>query len=185
MDGTHCTNRKGMDLTIMLVKDDKNAGFLVAFFLTNRLDQVAQELFLGALKKKVGEELQPEYFMSDDDSKYYNAWVKVMKSEPRRLLCTWHVIKNWNLQARNKIQNAEIKKTMKNDLKKILNETKVNEFVKLSDEYFDKLETCSGYRLFRLFTKVLFSGSKTNQYVGTLLSIRSRNKYEYGIRKFE
>ncbi|KAF2905103.1 hypothetical protein ILUMI_01087 [Ignelater luminosus] len=27
MDGTHCTNRKGMDLTIMLVKDDKNAEF--------------------------------------------------------------------------------------------------------------------------------------------------------------
>ncbi|KAF2887197.1 hypothetical protein ILUMI_18976 [Ignelater luminosus] len=106
MDGTHCTNRKGMDLTIMLVRDDKNAGFAVAFFLTNRLDQ-------------------PEYFMSDDDPKYYNAWVKVMKSEPRRLLCTWHVIKNWNLQGRNKIKNAEIKKTMKNDLKKILNETKV------------------------------------------------------------
>ncbi|KAF2891593.1 hypothetical protein ILUMI_14580, partial [Ignelater luminosus] len=74
MDGIHCTNRKGMDFTIMLVKDDRNAGFPVAFFLTNRLDQVAQELFLGALKKKVGEELQPEYFMSDDDPKYYNAW---------------------------------------------------------------------------------------------------------------
>ncbi|KAF2878711.1 hypothetical protein ILUMI_27463 [Ignelater luminosus] len=75
MDGTHCTNRKGMDLTIMLVKDDKNAGFPVAFFLTNRLDQVAQELFLGALKKKVGEELQPDYFMCDDDPKYYNSLV--------------------------------------------------------------------------------------------------------------
>ncbi|KAF2896352.1 hypothetical protein ILUMI_09815 [Ignelater luminosus] len=56
MDGTHCTNRKGMDLTIMLIISGGSRAFL------------------GALKK-VEEELQPEYFMSDDDPKYYNAWV--------------------------------------------------------------------------------------------------------------
>lgn len=33
VDGTHGTNKKGMDLTIMLIKDDKNAGFPVAFFI--------------------------------------------------------------------------------------------------------------------------------------------------------
>nr|CAI5836816.1 unnamed protein product [Callosobruchus analis] len=32
MDGTHGTNRKGLDLTIVLIKDDRNAGFPVAFF---------------------------------------------------------------------------------------------------------------------------------------------------------
>lgn len=47
MDGTHGTNRRGMDLTVMLIKDDRNAGFPVAFFLTNRLDQEVQEVFLG------------------------------------------------------------------------------------------------------------------------------------------
>lgn len=49
LDGTHGTNRKGTDLTIVLIKDDKNAGFPVAFFLTNRLDQEVQEVFLGEL----------------------------------------------------------------------------------------------------------------------------------------
>ncbi|KAF2891911.1 hypothetical protein ILUMI_14262 [Ignelater luminosus] len=58
MDGTHCTNRKEMDLTIMLIRSGGSRAFL------------------GALKKKVGEELQPEYFMNDDDPKYYNAWQK-------------------------------------------------------------------------------------------------------------
>ena len=45
--------------------------------------------------------------MSDDDPKYFNAWTKVMKSDhllPRRLLCTWHVIKNWNIQGRAKLK---------------------------------------------------------------------------------
>nr|CAI5832353.1 unnamed protein product [Callosobruchus analis] len=46
MDGTHGTNRKGLDLTIVLIKDDRNAGFPEAFFLTNRVDQAVQEVFL-------------------------------------------------------------------------------------------------------------------------------------------
>nr|CAI5852958.1 unnamed protein product [Callosobruchus analis] len=46
MDGTHGTNRKGLDLTLVLIKDDRNAGFPVAFFLTNRVDQAVQEVFL-------------------------------------------------------------------------------------------------------------------------------------------
>ncbi|KAF2904326.1 hypothetical protein ILUMI_01854 [Ignelater luminosus] len=160
MDGTHCTNRKEMDLTIMFVKDDKNAEFPVAFFLTNRLDQVAQEIFLDALKEKVGEELQPEYFMTDDDPKYYNAWIKVMKSEPRRLLCSWHVIKDWNLQGRNKIKNAKIKKTMKSDLKKILYETRVNEFIRLSNEYFDKLKKAQEIDFLDYLQKYYFGDQK-------------------------
>uniref|UniRef100_A0A6P7GCT8 Uncharacterized protein LOC114340624 isoform X4 n=1 Tax=Diabrotica virgifera virgifera TaxID=50390 RepID=A0A6P7GCT8_DIAVI len=45
MDGTHGTNKRRMDLTIMLVKDDRNAGFPVAFLLSNRLDQQVQEVF--------------------------------------------------------------------------------------------------------------------------------------------
>uniref|UniRef100_A0A6P7GTP5 Uncharacterized protein LOC114340624 isoform X3 n=1 Tax=Diabrotica virgifera virgifera TaxID=50390 RepID=A0A6P7GTP5_DIAVI len=53
MDGTHGTNKRRMDLTIMLVKDDRNAGFPVAFLLSNRLDQQVQEVFLGMYYKAV------------------------------------------------------------------------------------------------------------------------------------
>jgi hypothetical protein len=52
MDGTHCTNKKGMDLTIMLVKDDRNAGFPVAFFLSNRLDTQIQEIFFRSTPER-------------------------------------------------------------------------------------------------------------------------------------
>jgi hypothetical protein len=47
VDGTHRTNKKKMELTIMLVKDDRNTGFPVAFFLSNRMDQIVQEVFNG------------------------------------------------------------------------------------------------------------------------------------------
>lgn len=36
MDGTHGTNINKYELTIMQIKDNKNAGFPVAFFLSNR-----------------------------------------------------------------------------------------------------------------------------------------------------
>jgi hypothetical protein len=36
-----------------------------------------------------------------------------MDNKPRKLLCTWHVIKNWNIQGKAKIKNLDLKKTRK------------------------------------------------------------------------
>ena len=33
--------------------------------------------------------------MSDDADQFYNAWVDVFGDGPKKLLCTWHVDKNW------------------------------------------------------------------------------------------
>ncbi|XP_063921905.1 uncharacterized protein LOC135136511 isoform X1 [Zophobas morio] len=139
MDGTHGTNKKGLDLTIMLIKDDRNAGFPVAFFLSNRLDQQVQEVFLGALRIKMQQDIKPEYFMSDDDPKYYNAWIKVMTNKPQRLLCSWHIVKNWNIQGK-KIHDVTMRKQMKQEMKRILNETNEKKFIELKDAYLNKLQ---------------------------------------------
>ena len=102
VDGTHGTNRRNWDLTVVLVLDNHNSGFPVAFLLSNRLDQLIQEIFFTALKFRLGEAIHAQFLMSDDDPKYYNAWTQVMAIEEqqpmRRLLCTWHIIKNWNIQ---------------------------------------------------------------------------------------
>jgi hypothetical protein len=45
IDGTHGTNRKEYELTRVLVKDDENMGFPVAFLVSNRRDQTIQEVF--------------------------------------------------------------------------------------------------------------------------------------------
>lgn len=191
MDGTHCTNQKGMDLTVMLVKDDRNMGFPVAFFLSNRLDQLTQEVFMKALSEKLVDRIEPEYFMSDDDPKYYNAWVKVMENRPRRLLCTWHVIKNWVIQDRSKIKNEQIRKTMKIEMKKILNETDIHKFEEKSQKYFEKLENSEEFMFLNYLKKYyyqskeriatwahcyrLYAGINTNMALETLNNILKTN----------
>lgn len=140
MDGTHGTNKRGLDLTIILIKDDRNAGFPVAFFLSNRMDQQVQEVFLDALKNRMGHSIFANFLMSDDDPKYFNAWVKVMDMKPKKLLCSWHVVKNWNIQGKKKLKDLTFKKEMKKEMKRILNETREERFIELTKTYFKKLE---------------------------------------------
>lgn len=143
IDGTHGTNRMNWELTMVLVKDNNNMGFPVAFLLTNRLDQTIQEVFFRALKSKLGDEaINVNYIMSDDDPKYFNAWTRVMTAEekPQRLLCTWHIIKNWNIQGRSKLKKTENRQDMKKEMRKILKETNIEKFNDLKEKYLKHLE---------------------------------------------
>ncbi|XP_050311326.1 uncharacterized protein LOC126746948 isoform X2 [Anthonomus grandis grandis] len=136
------TNRRNWDLTIVLIRDEQNMGFPVAFLLSNRLDQLIQEVFFRALKTRLGEAVQAEYIMSDDDPKYNNAWIMAMDAEhkPRRLLCTWHIVKNWNIQGRSKIKKLENRQIMKHEMRKILKGTDPQNFIQLKENYFRQLE---------------------------------------------
>ncbi|XP_045473219.1 uncharacterized protein LOC123679777 [Harmonia axyridis] len=127
IDGTHGTNARNWDLTVVLVKDENNIGFLVSFLISNR---------------RIGEDIDADHIMTDDDIKYYNAWCQAMGSvtKQRRLLCSWHVIENWNIQGRNKLKNPEIKKQMEYRMRKILRETDWTTFFKLKEDYFKDLE---------------------------------------------
>lgn len=62
------------------------------------------------------------------------------EQKPRRLLCTWHIIKNWNIQGRSKIKNAENRQEMKKQMRKILKETDTTKFIQLKENYFKHLE---------------------------------------------
>ena len=142
INGTHGTNRRNWDLTVVLVKEENNTGFPVSFLLSNSLDQAVQEFFFRELQERLGEAINTEFIMSDDDPKYFNAWTKVMKSDhllPRRLLCTWHVIKNWNIQGRAKLKKIENKQQMKKQMQAILKETNIDRFRELKDNYFQYL----------------------------------------------
>lgn len=160
IDGTHGTNARNWDLTIVLVKDENNLGFPVAFLISNRLDQTIQSIFFRSswsrigeeiypeyifsrsLRRRIGEDINAEYIMTDDDVKYYNAWCQAMTTDvkPRRLLCTWHVIKNWNIRGKSKIKNMENKTNMKEKMRRILKETNIGKFHELKEEYFKLLK---------------------------------------------
>nr|CAI5845079.1 unnamed protein product [Callosobruchus analis] len=149
MAGTHGTNRKGLDLTIVLIKDDRNTGFPVAFFLTNRVDQAVQEERLGGI-------ILANYFMSDDDPKYYDAWVKIMGNLPKRLLCTWHVVKNWNIQGKKKIKDLILRNEMKKEMKRIINETNEDKFLELVNAYLLKLQIANEEDFVTYLTRYYF-----------------------------
>lgn len=98
MDSTHnVTRHKDLELTTILVKDEDGCGFPVAFLITNRKDQQIFEIFLTELKNVIGN-IPATYFMSDDDIKFFNAWTNIMDPKPKRLLCSWHVKRNWCMQ---------------------------------------------------------------------------------------
>ncbi|XP_063914782.1 uncharacterized protein LOC135131139 isoform X1 [Zophobas morio] len=69
IDGTHGTNRMNYELTTILIRDEDNMGFPVAFLVSNRLDTLIQKVFFAALKEKLGHIIEAEYVMSDDDPK--------------------------------------------------------------------------------------------------------------------
>jgi hypothetical protein len=54
----------------VLILDDKNMGYPVAFFISNRKDKIAQEVFLHSLKEKV-RPIHLKYFVTDDTLIYY------------------------------------------------------------------------------------------------------------------
>ncbi|XP_050311968.1 uncharacterized protein LOC126747421 [Anthonomus grandis grandis] len=188
IDGTHGTNRRNLDLTIILVKDENNMGVPVAFLLSNRLDQVIQEIFFRALQLRLGKTLQADYIMSDYDPKYYNAWIKVMNlaEKPRRLLCSWHIIKNWNIKGRSKLKKAENRIHMKKEMRKILKETNVSTFMVLKENYFKHLEEEGEHDFLRYLQTFYFQSEerimmwahchRINVGINTNMAIESLNK---------
>lgn len=188
VDGTHGTNRRNYDLTIVLVKDENNMAFPVAFLLSNRLDRQIQEIFFRTLRSRLGESIDAEYIMSYDDPKYYNAWTKVMDPEhkPRRLLCTWHVIKNWNIQERIKIKNMEIRQEMKKKMRKIMKETDAAKFIELEKNYFAHLQNEGEIDFFKYLHTYYFQNvervmmwahcHRINVGINTNMAIESLNK---------
>ncbi|XP_063913770.1 uncharacterized protein LOC135130334 isoform X2 [Zophobas morio] len=138
MDATHGTNPYNYELTTILILDDENIGYPTVFLISNRKDKIIQEVLLTELKRTTST-ISPKYFMSDDTNIYFDAWTKIMGNSPQRLLCTWHIKKNWTIQSKAKISNKEVCNKVQKDLEKLLKEVEEKEFLRLTEELFDYL----------------------------------------------
>ena len=58
------------------------------------MDTSVCELFFQKLRES-GELKLTKTFMSDDFPAYYNAYKKVYGAPQHHLLCSWHIVKNW------------------------------------------------------------------------------------------
>jgi len=74
--------------------------------------------------------------MTDDYPAYYNAWSEVFEAPEHRLLCSWHVIRNWKKHLMH-INDLDIRKEMKADLINLQRELNQIQFEK-KQEYFLK-----------------------------------------------
>lgn len=110
IDGTHGTNSYDIQLYTIMTVDEYGTGCPVAFCFSNREHETIFQLFFQQIKTKVGV-IKSKVFMSDDAPAFYNAWVIVMGPVEHRLLCTWHVDRNWR-ENLNKISGGYEKKSL-------------------------------------------------------------------------
>lgn len=81
----------------------------------------------------------PKVFMTDDCSTYHNAWTEVFGSPQNKLLCTWHVMRNWNKHLL-KISDIVLRKELTADLHVIHNMIKEEEFEEHGKFFISKYE---------------------------------------------
>jgi hypothetical protein len=107
--------------------------------------------------------------MTDDSPIYWNAWNNIMGKLPKRLLCTWHVKKNWVIQTKSKILDRDICKKVQCDLDRILKEMEESKFIRLKEQLFKDLQL-SGQNIFLQYLKTyyIFSRHLKRSFMGSL-----------------
>ena len=106
MDSTHKTNQYDFQLISVLVIDEFGEGVPVAWLISNREDQLVLSPFLAAMATKCGN-METEVFMSDDANNFYNAWVLNFPRPSKKLICAWHVDKNWRKGLKSHISTTD------------------------------------------------------------------------------
>jgi len=130
VDSTHNTTRYALVLATVLVIDDYGRGRTVAYFLCKSESAEALEPLFDHIKNRWFfifykviyasycrcNFVEPKVLMSDDADSFWNAYSKYFNvNNTHRLLCSWHVLKNW---AKNSsiIGDVEKRKRMKCNL---------------------------------------------------------------------
>ena len=88
IDSTHDTTAFNFLLTSIVVMGDFGSGFPVARCLANH-DTTMMTIFFDQIKK-VGGVISPVWLTSIIANQFYNAWVRVVKNRPIKLICTGH-----------------------------------------------------------------------------------------------
>lgn len=111
VDTTHGTTMYDFQLTTLLTVDEFGGGVPCAFCISTKVDTAVMAHFFSCVKQRVGK-LHAMSFMSDDAPEYYNAWEEVMGAPTHRLLCAWHVDRNWRKNIMRYVQGNILKATV-------------------------------------------------------------------------
>ncbi|KAM7314725.1 uncharacterized protein ISCGN_004509 [Ixodes scapularis] len=114
IDSTHNTNGHNLQLTTLMTVAEDQSGMPCAYLISKKLDTETMKRFFKAIKEKIGN-LACEAFMSDDAAAYGNAWEEVMGRAQHRMLCSWHVNRNWT-QKLQSVQDKETRDRLRDEL---------------------------------------------------------------------
>jgi hypothetical protein len=131
----------------------------VVFIISNRGDKQLFETVLRELKKITGPVI-PQYFMTDDTNVYWDSWNLIMGEVKNRLLCTWHIKKNWTIQGKKKIKNNGNQKHIQKMLNDMLKATEENEFWRLGNSLISYLQLNEEDSFLDYFTKYYLSNQE-------------------------
>ena len=140
IDSTHSTNQYDFLLNTLMVIDDFGEGIPVAYLISNHETEAVIGAFYEAIKGRVGV-IEPLVFMTDDASQYYNAWQNQFGQNTRtqKLLCRWHLDKNWRKAIREKVTN-DVQPEIYRHLLVMLHETTFSEFSKKLQQFLTLLK---------------------------------------------
>ena len=139
IDSTHGTTGYNFSLVTIIVVDELGEGFPVGWCLSNREDAIVIRKFLEAIKRKTGQ-INPAWFMSDDASQFFNAWLAVFGGSPKKILCIWHVDKNWR-EKLSVIKDKEMQLAVYHNLRVLLEERDIDKFESLYEKTLQQLAT--------------------------------------------
>lgn len=129
IDSTHGTNIYKFFLTTLLTVTEDGSGMPCAYLISKRVDTETLVRFFEAIKKKTNV-IHCKAFMSDDAPAFGNAWQQVMGPVQHRLLCSWHVMRNWNKHL-TMVTNKKMQESVKEILITLLNCTDTENFRQL------------------------------------------------------
>jgi len=188
IDGTHGLNAYDFYLYSLVIIDEFGNGVPIAFCFSNLKSTLVYRTFFESIKTQVGG-VTPRVFMSDSEIAFYNAWVAIMGAAKFKLLCLWHVFKNW-MENSSKITNNHKRELIKKVLRTLCYETDPEKFESCLENFIIELQndpdTLSFYAYFK---KEWYSTCKEwamcyRKYVGistnmVLESLHKQIKYHY------
>ena len=177
VDDTHGTNAYEFHLPTLMVIDEFGEGFPTAWCVSSHIDSDTLKKFFQAVKANVGE-LEPTWFMSDIADQFYNAWTATFTHTPKRILCTWHVLRAWKNHLKI-IKDLDTEEKLYHILKVLMDETDEQTFKQMVEtavvemkekastkefgEYFEANYKCRCEQWANCFR--VSSGVNTNMYV--------------------
>ena len=93
-------------------------------------------VFLQVVKEAIGYPLHDVVLMTDDTEVYSNAWNAVMGKPAHRLLCTWHIDRDWRKNLKCVKGDSDFKAVIYKTVRSLMELTDADVFKEKAEQFF-------------------------------------------------